>query len=376
MRKLIGIMDDPNASADDVKEILSSDQALASKVLKLANSSFYGLSGEVSTISRAVVIMGFAAVRNLATGLGLVKLLGKTSTEDIQRDFWNHAITAAAAAFVASQDNKDLVPEEAFIAGLLHDLGQLLLVLAVPEEYKEVVALGPDDMIANEERIIGLNHNRAGQKLLHHWKLPKALCDAARFHHNAKIVTGKDDPLVSIVALADVLSCAHGLRYEKPIDEADFRLLVKRTGLDVSQVGEILGKMDSRIEATAQMLEMEDEFLGKPASSRSRRVVLLSTDSFKTGWAQQLLTYYGDEIVPMKQFFAEVTSGGEVDRVLLDPTGVSREQLAKIAPVLQRVRQRTALFGPDPDGLVAGVLGSEPPAVPLAFSTTDLDYVD
>lgn len=372
VRKLVAIMEDQNSSANDVTQILSSDQALASKVLKLANSSFYGLSGEVSTISRAVVILGFAAVRNLATGLGLVKLLGKPSTEGIQRDFWNHAITAAAAAFVAAEQTDYLVPEEAFIGGLLHDLGQLLLVLAVPEQYKEVVALGPDNMSDNEQRIIGLNHNRAGQKLLNHWKLPKPLCDTARFHHNPKIFTGKDDPLVSMVALADVLSCAHGLRYESPIEESDFRLLIQRTGLDVGSVGEILRKMDSRIEATARMLGLEDEFLTSAGPARNRRIVLLSTDSLKTTWAQQLLDYYGDTVVPMKQFFA---ASDEVDRVLLDPTGVSREQLAKIEPVLKRVCERTALFGPDPDGLVKGCLGKEPPVVPLAFSSGDLEYV-
>lgn len=376
VRKLVAIMEDPDSSAGDVTEILSSDQALAGKVLKLANSSFYGLSGEVSTISRAVVVLGFAAVRNLATGLGLVRLLGKPSTEGIQRDFWNHAITAASAAFVVAEHTDYLVPEEAFIGGLLHDLGQLLLVLAVPEQYKEIVALGADELTGNEQKIIGLTHCKAGQKLLHHWKLPKPLCDAARFHHNARIFAGPDDPLVSMVALADVISCAHGLRYESPIAEDDFRLLLKRTGLEVADVGGILRKMDSRIEATAGMLGMEDGFRTGPGAARSRRIVLLSTDALKATWAQQLLGYYGDTVVPMKQFFGELAEGGEIDRVLLDPTGVNREQLAKVAPVLQRVCNRTALFGPDPDGLVAGLLGCSPPVVPLAFSSADLDYVD
>ena len=149
------------------------------------------------------------------------------------------AMPAAAANVVARRTGYP-DPEEAFIAGLLHDLGQLLLVLAVPEEYKQVVALGPGNMTENEQKIIGSTHNRAGQQLLKHWKLPKNLCDAVRFHHTPKVFTGEDDPLVSIVALADTLSCAHGLRYERAIEEAEFRRLIERTGLDVEHVGEML----------------------------------------------------------------------------------------------------------------------------------------
>jgi len=374
VQKLVAIMEDQSSSAEDVTEILSSDQALAGKVLKLSNSSFYGLSGEVATISRAVVILGFSAVRNLATGLGVIKLLGKPSTDGIQRDFWSHAVTAAAAAYVVARHTDYPDPEEAFIAGLLHDLGQLLLVLAVPDQFKEVVALGCDRMTENEQKLIGVTHNKAGQQLLKHWKLPKNLCDAVRFHHTPKVFTGQEDPLVSIVALADALSCAHGIRYEGALDEADFRKLIKNTGLQIADVGEMLEEMNVRVDATARLLNLDEEFLGRPGPrGAARKIVLLSTDSLKTTWAQQLLGHYGDTIVPMKQFFAEAAQGSDVDVVLLDPTGVKKEQLAKIKPVLDLVPGRVALFGPDPQRLVASVLGIEPPVVPLAFSRTDLD---
>lgn len=376
VQKLIAVMEDQNSSAEDVNEILSSDQALAGKVLKLVNSSFYGLSGEVATISRAVVILGFSAVRNLGTGLGVVKLMGKTSTDGIQRNFWNHSISTAAAAYVLAKHTGYRDPEEAFIAGLLHDLGQLVLILAVPEEFKEVLALGPRDMLENEQKIIGLTHNKVGQQLLKHWKLPKPLCDAVRFHHNAKIYTGKEDPLVSLVALADTVSCAHGMLYEQPVDEADFRQLLAVTGLDVSETGEILQEMDARVNATRTMLNLGDDLAASPAddaAASKKSVVLICTEAQKAAWAGQILRHYGHELIPMKEFFASSTDGCRADLVLLDPASVTAEQLAKMKPALDQAGDKVAVLGSDRDELVQRVLGRPVRGIPLAFSRCDLE---
>ncbi|MBU8871303.1 MAG: HDOD domain-containing protein [Gemmatimonadales bacterium] len=379
IQKLTEVMENPSSSADHVKEILSSDQALAGKVLKLVNSSFYGLSGEVSTISRAVVILGFSAVRNLATGLGVVKLMGKPSTDQIVKDFWRHSVSTGAAAYVLAQHTDYADPEEAFIAGLLHDLGGLILILAVPKEYQEVMDLGPDNMIENEQKLLGITHARVGQKVLKHWKLPKNLCDAVRYHHTPKIFNGKEDPLVSIVALADTLSCAHGMLYERSLTNEDFPKLIQVTGLDVSEVGDILKEMDDRVCATRNLLKLGDEIMIQQTTSGQetpRSVVLLCTSPTQATWGQQILNHYGHNLIPMKKFFSSPDEHEEVDLVLVDPESVSAEQLAKMKPVLEKFSGKIAVLGEDPEDVVRDVLGHAVRSIPLAFSRCDLENQD
>ena len=115
IQKLLKVMKDEKSSADDVTRVLSADQALAGKVLKLVNSPFYGMQGTITTISRAIVILGFSAVRNLALGLGTIQKLKKTGTSVDMDSFWNHSIATAAAAKVVAPLVKYPDPEEAFI---------------------------------------------------------------------------------------------------------------------------------------------------------------------------------------------------------------------------------------------------------------------
>ena len=135
VRKLLSVMDDDRSSADDISAVLASDQALAAKVLKLVNSSFYGMSGQVSTISRAVVILGVSAVRNLALGLSIAGIMGKGRQSSLWSRFWDHSLAAATAAEHLARETGYPDPEEAFVAGLLHDVGHLVFMLAAPGDF-------------------------------------------------------------------------------------------------------------------------------------------------------------------------------------------------------------------------------------------------
>ena len=139
-RQLLTVMRDEDSSAADVAKVLSSDQALAGKVLKLANSSFYGVPNEVTTMSRAVVIMGFTGVRNMAMGLGTTAALRGLGEDLDMQSFWSHAIANAAACQVlAPHMPSRMDPEEAFLAGLMHDIGAYVLAAAgcfrLPESF-------------------------------------------------------------------------------------------------------------------------------------------------------------------------------------------------------------------------------------------------
>ncbi|PIE76795.1 HD family phosphohydrolase, partial [bacterium DOLJORAL78_65_58] len=129
VQKLLQVMDDPNSSADDISQVLSADNAMAAKVLKLVNSSFYGLSGQVASVPRAIVILGLSSIRNLALGLGVTKLMARAGNGELQQRFWAHSIATAAACETVARATQRIIPEEAFVAGLLHDIGHLILMM-------------------------------------------------------------------------------------------------------------------------------------------------------------------------------------------------------------------------------------------------------
>lgn len=379
VQKLVKVMDDDRSSAGDISKVLSSDQAMASKVLKLVNSSFYGLSGTVSTISRAVVILGVAAIRNLALGLSVARIMTRGQAGDLQGRFWAHSLAAAAAAETLARAGGYPDPEEAYIAGLLHDIGHLVFLMALPEEFLDLMNGDLDQLQVREKEVMGLGHAQAGQKLLKHWKLPRHLEQAVRFHHTGSVITSAEDPLASIVAMADTLAGAHGSRYESSLDDGDFLALVKVTALDLDTLGGMLDAIEKRVAETCLFLKVAtDGDLEMPAqaASRSRNIVLICTDPVKARWSQQLLGHFGHRLLPMKQFFADAASGTLPDQVILDPGSVTAEQLARMAPLLKEVRDRLVLLGNDREGGVAAAVGGPVARLPLGFSRDDLVFAD
>ena len=206
-RQLMTTLSDENATAGEVARILSSDQALAGKVLKLVNSSFYALPTEVTTISRAVVVLGFTGVRNLALGFGSIEMLRSLGTTIDMRSFWSHALaTRSAAQNMALLGQRRIDPEEAFLAGLMHDIGAYVLAAAVPDIYGDILKDDTQDRLAAEQAAIGMTHAHVGQGLMQFWELPEAFGNAARYHHDIARATDGQQPLTGLVALADVLS--------------------------------------------------------------------------------------------------------------------------------------------------------------------------
>jgi putative nucleotidyltransferase with HDIG domain len=175
-----------NVDVTALAEKMSRDQALAAKMLRLANSSFYGLAGKVKTVKQAIVVLGFDSARALAVAS---KVIGSIQSDggrpaDVA-DFWRHSIaTALCAKNLARQAGID--PDAAFIAGLLHDIGRLVLATRFPAEYAKVQAdCERHDMPvdAAELRVFGLDHQRAGQMLAEAWKFPPLIQRAIGQHH-------------------------------------------------------------------------------------------------------------------------------------------------------------------------------------------------
>jgi putative nucleotidyltransferase with HDIG domain len=185
---LIHSLDRDDVDVTTLAEKMSRDQALAAKILRLANSSFYGLAAKVKTVKQAIVVLGFDSARALAVASNVIDTFGGGAGGARRvdaADFWRHSIaTALCAKNLASR--ADLDPDAAFIAGLLHDIGRLVLAISFPDRYAEVL----DDCERNdatvdaaELRVFGLDHQRAGQMLAEAWKFPPLIQRAIGQHH-------------------------------------------------------------------------------------------------------------------------------------------------------------------------------------------------
>lgn len=188
--RVMQTINDPTTSAADLNRLISGDPALASKVLRLVNSSYYGFPRRISTITHAVVILGFNTVRNLTTSLGVFNAFdpsgGHTAMD--REQFWAHSLGAAVAASVIARRKN--IPakavEEVFVGGLLHDLGKLFLDQYFPDQYAIALKLASAAKISiwdAEKTALGVGHALVGKRIAEKWNLPPSLTSMIMLHH-------------------------------------------------------------------------------------------------------------------------------------------------------------------------------------------------
>jgi putative nucleotidyltransferase with HDIG domain len=181
--ELLAIIDQDNADVAALARRIASDQALAAKTLQLANSPFYGMANRVATIQQAITVLGVYCIRNVVTACAVTSGWSAASNAVDIPAFWRHSIlTAASARNLARALRQDA--ELAFMAGLLHDLGALVLATGFPGQYAELVRIGDADQQRQAERErFGFDHTEAGSALAAQWNFPEAIQAAVRSHH-------------------------------------------------------------------------------------------------------------------------------------------------------------------------------------------------
>jgi putative nucleotidyltransferase with HDIG domain len=189
---IITLVGDDRAGARKLVGLVEQDQALAARLLRLANSAFFGQARKVTTIPRAVLLLGFSTVRNLALGVKVWETLGTGVTRAEVDRRWRHAVEVAVVARVLARRLGQVSPDEAFTAGLLHDIGQLLLAMRLKEHYWAIVrsATPTDDLAMLEQSSLGIDHAEVGAWLLESWNLPPLLVDGVRRHHDLEVRAG------------------------------------------------------------------------------------------------------------------------------------------------------------------------------------------
>ncbi len=209
IQKIMEVAQNPKSSAAEMEEVISKDQSLSGKVLKIVNSAYYGFPRQIDSISQAIVVLGFQAIKNLAL-TSSVKDMFKESRKGVldMKSLWLHSMATAIASETIAEYMGYQKKEEAFTAGLLHDIGKLVMNIFVPElkEVVEKVKKGELTFFEAEQETLDINHAVVGKYLLDIWNLPNPIVMAVLYHHEpmkAEDILYAD--LVKFVYLADNL---------------------------------------------------------------------------------------------------------------------------------------------------------------------------
>jgi len=187
--RIIGMIDDPRTNASDLGKVISTDQVLTTKVLRLANSAYYGLPRRIGTIELAVVVLGFDALKDVALSVSLLNRFSNISqnTKFDMSLFWEHSITCGIISKMLAEKYSPELKGEAFVAGLLHDIGKLIVIEYLNEEFEEIHKIIKKEQIAfhkAEKKILNINHAEIGSWLAERSNLPIELVDSIGYHHS------------------------------------------------------------------------------------------------------------------------------------------------------------------------------------------------
>jgi len=269
--RVMEITANPKSSANDLMDIISPDVSLTSKILKIANSPFYGLTREISSLQHAVTVLGFKEIRNLVistVAFDSFKNLGKNNKFDINK-FWRHSFYCALAAKTIAVDMK-IESSELFVAGLVHDIGKLAMYITFPGEFMmQAEIMNPLKIkytaFEAEKDVFGMTHDDVGMKLLKKWMFPESLLTAVGYHHRPQEADKKSN-FPMIVHVADILTHVYEMQdeaeegepFEADLFYGDAIKLSKTFGMewDVSDLSRFQQTMAENIEKEADTIKL------------------------------------------------------------------------------------------------------------------------
>ncbi len=210
--RLMHLMEDQATSASNVADIISHDPALTSKILKAANSAYYGFPQKIDTLERAVALLGFNMVRSLALSIGVMQSLpsGIGSSRFSEEGLWTHSLAVAKGMErLGKAGAAGTGKEHSFVIGLLHDIGKIVLIVFFREAFLEALteAQRPETALLHvaEQRVFGFDHGEVGAMLLERWKIPPVITGPIAVHHATEFPEEGDEVDVALLRLTDAL---------------------------------------------------------------------------------------------------------------------------------------------------------------------------
>ena len=183
MVKALSVIKNPATGIAELAKIMQVDQAISTKTLSLVNSAFYGFRQQITSIQKALVVLGMMKAKNIIMSLALKQMM----TAQGSRELWEHSIRCAVAAEILAKEYKVINPDDAFVIGFLHDIGKMLLNSKNPLKYSKVRYLATQDnvnLVDIEDAQFGTNHCVLGALISKKWQLPVILTNCIRYHHD------------------------------------------------------------------------------------------------------------------------------------------------------------------------------------------------
>jgi HD-like signal output (HDOD) protein len=213
--KAFELIKNPHSSYEDLAKVLETDQAIATRVLRMANSPYYGMSGKVSSIKYASAVLGLKTIEELIVMAGSSKVLGKRLEGYGMEagDLWQHSLGVAFGSKIIASKKNPSMANDAFSAGLIHDVGKLALDLYILERKQVFTTFlssnGNGTFLHAEREILGFDHAEIAYELCINWDVPQSLAAAIRCHHNPSLSSGNQ--LTYIVHVADLIAMMSGV---------------------------------------------------------------------------------------------------------------------------------------------------------------------
>lgn len=264
--KVVELSNDPNVSPADLNHVINLDPVLMGRVMKLINSAYYGLNQKVTSLVRAIIMLGINTVKNLALSTAVMGTLGDDSHFHAlnMSGFWRHSLSVGVTSKLIAVEI-GVAPKNRecfFIAGLLHDLGKLPLNYTLSDEYVKAMGISEREQLPlyrSEYRVMGITHAEAGKLIAKLWKLGSEIHDAISYHHSIGAYEGSHGTLVYTVAAADYFSNIYeigfsGNRHPESIPQDVLDYL----GITLEQLDDLEDEVLSKIEEAKVFLQIAD----------------------------------------------------------------------------------------------------------------------
>jgi putative nucleotidyltransferase with HDIG domain len=265
IRSVMSLTANLDTGISELSDAISTDPALTGKILRLSNSPFYGRVRQVASINNAIMILGFQTIRSLVVATSTAAMFNSGKDKELQADLWRHSLAVAVAARIIAQRHNANLREEAFIAGLMHDIAKPVLLQRFPEKYKPVVEAirdGGKDELEVEREMLGFTHAELCVRILDHWNFPPDLTRAAGRHHDYEgtslndpdiAIEPKEVTLSRIVCFSNELAKAKGYSFAgRPARDLSALAATEYLGLDEDACSEIGEAMDTAYQETEE----------------------------------------------------------------------------------------------------------------------------
>jgi putative nucleotidyltransferase with HDIG domain len=207
-QRILTLTDDEDTGTEQLAKVIATDQALTARILSLANSAYYGHRRQISTLWQAVVVIGWIMLKQVSLSVLICKAFGRGTNRTA---FWRHSLMAAHASSAAATRAGVADAETAYVAGLLHDVGKLILDTSLPAEYAEVrrkVEQEKCNVVEAEQSVFQTDHVEVGAWMAERWQLPPELIEAIGSHHSPEKAVGPNAKLIAATYASNVIVAA------------------------------------------------------------------------------------------------------------------------------------------------------------------------